>query len=106
MYQSSLGTNVLRCSFGDDVRAARFVPLRFDLETGEITCSRTVFCLHWSRHVGRSPLSMILCATSVFSVVVSCLRNNNHRDTENTEVAQRSFILLWLSTSPTLKNLR
>src|SRR5215208_7555779 len=35
------------------------------------------------------PIKLLLCASSVFSVVV-CARNN-HRDTENTEVAQRNL---------------
>src|SRR6185503_15281699 len=33
----------------------------------------------------------ILCATSEFSVVLLLLTKDNHRDTENSEVAQRDY---------------
>src|SRR5689334_2913425 len=38
------------------------------------------------------PIELLLCATSVFSVPLwlRIVRKNNHRDTENTEVAQRN----------------
>src|SRR5689334_9941769 len=59
MYERSFGTAILRHPFGDDVRSARFIPLGFDLEAGEITWSRAILCFHWSGHTGRPPLSAI-----------------------------------------------
>jgi hypothetical protein len=42
MYERALRANVLGCTFRNDVCAARFIPLGFDLEAGEITWSRAV----------------------------------------------------------------
>src|SRR4029078_9954560 len=53
----ALGTDVLRCALGDDVRAVGHVPLGFDLEAGEITWSRATLCFHLSGAV-----RALLCA--------------------------------------------
>src|SRR6185295_7937829 len=51
MHERALGTDILRCAFGDDVRAVGHVPLGFDLEAGEITWSRATLCFHLTGHV-------------------------------------------------------
>src|SRR6185369_7675021 len=48
------------------------------------------------RFFGISDITLLLCATSVFSVSpwFSVSQQNHHRDTENTEVAQRKLTLI------------
>src|SRR6185369_3822548 len=58
MYERALWTNVFSRAFNDDVRAAWLIPLRFHLETGEVTWAGTVLCL--CGHLGRPPLLITL----------------------------------------------
>src|SRR5262245_36385525 len=56
MHECSLWTNILGSAFDDDMRTAWLIPLRFYLETGEITWAGAVVCFYLPSHLGGPPL--------------------------------------------------
>src|SRR6185436_9202574 len=56
VYECAFRTNVLSGAFGDDVRTARLVPLRFNFERGEVAWSGTIVGFNWSGHLDASYL--------------------------------------------------
>src|SRR4051812_29545627 len=99
VYECAFRSNVLSDAFGDDMRAAWFIPLRFHLETCEITWTGAVLFLHLSGHGRPSSFRRNIWPQR-------STKSSKHKTYLCFCASCGKFILPRLSISPTLKNLR